>query len=58
MEYRKLDALVSELEKELAAVKQLRTQLENYKAEFSIEVENEATEKIKEVLSQIDKLFK
>lgn len=58
MEYRELDRLAMELEKEIQAVKALRMEMEKYKVDFSITVEDEATKKIQEVVSGIDKMFK
>ena len=54
LNYRELDRLSAEFEKELKAVKALRAELEKYKAQISIDIEDEATEKIQAVL---DKLF-
>jgi len=47
-----------ELEKELKELKALKKEMEKYKADFSVEVKDEATKKIKEVVSGIDKMFK
>lgn len=58
LNYRELDRLSREFERELNAVKALRRELEQYKAKFSVEVEDEATKKIQEVLSGLDKLLK
>ncbi len=58
LEYRELDRLVMELEREIQAVKELRMEMEKYKVDFSITVEDEATKKIQEVISGIDKMFK
>ena len=58
LEYRELDCLAMELEKEIQAVKALRMEMEKYKVDFSITVEDEATKKIQEVISGIDKMFK
>lgn len=58
LEYRELDRLSMELEKELKAVKALRVELEKFKMDFSVSVQDEATKKIQEVLKNIDKLFK
>ena len=58
LEYRELDRLAMELEKEIQAVKALRMEMEKYKVDFSITVEDEATKKIQEVISGIDKMFK
>ena len=55
LNYRELDRLAAEFEKELKAVKALRAELEKYKAQISVDIEDEATEKIQAVL---DKLFK
>ena len=55
LNYRELDRLAAEFEKELKAVKALRAELEKYKAQIGIEIEDEATEKIQEVLN---KMFK
>lgn len=58
MEYRELDRLSMELEKEIQAVKALRMEMEKYKVDFSLTVQDEATKKIQEVISGIDKMFK
>ena len=58
MQYRELDRLAMELEKEIQAVKALRMEMEKYKVDFSITVEDEAKNKIQEVISGIDKMFK
>ena len=58
LEYRELDRLVMELEREIKEVKALRMEMEKYKIDFSIKVEDEASKKIKEVMSGIDKMFK
>ena len=58
MQYRELERLAMELEKEIQAVKALRMEMEKYKVDFSITVEDEATKKIQEVISGIDKMFK
>lgn len=55
LEYRELDRLAMELEKEIKAVKALRIEMEKYKADVNIQVEAEATKKIEEVL---DNMFK
>ena len=47
-----------ELEREIQAVKALRMEMEKYKVDFSLTVEDEATKKIQEVISGIDKMFK
>lgn len=56
--YRELDRLTAEFEKELNSIKALRAELERYKAQFSIAIEDEATKKIQEVLEGINKMFK
>ena len=58
LEYRELDRLAMELEREIQAIKALRMEMEKYKVDFSITVEDEATKKIQEVISGIDKMFK
>ena len=58
LEYRELDRLAMELEREIQAVKALRMEMEKYKVDFSLSVEDEATKKIQEVISGIDKMFK
>ena len=58
LEYRELDRLAMELEKEIQAVKALRIEMEKYKIDFNTTVEDEATKKIEEVVSRIDKVFK
>lgn len=58
MQYRELERLAMELEKEIQAVKALRMEMEKYKVDFSITVEDEAKNKIQEVISGIDKMFK
>lgn len=58
LEYRELDRLAMELEREIQAVKALRMEMEKYKVDFSLTVEDEATKKIQEVISGIDKMFK
>ena len=58
MEYRELDRQSMELEKELQAVKALRMELEKYKVEFSLSVEDEATKKIQGVMNEIEKMFR
>lgn len=58
LQYRELDRLSMELEKEIQAVKALRMEMEKYKVDFSLSVEDEATKKIQEVISGIDKMFK
>lgn len=58
LEYRELDRLSMELEKEIKEVKALKMEMEKYKTDFSIKVEDEATKKIKEVVSGINKMFK
>ena len=57
LEYRELDRLVMELEKELQAVRTLRAEMEKYKIDFNMKVEDEATNKIQEVINRIDKMF-
>ena len=49
---------VMELEREIQAIKALRMEMEKYKVDFSLTVEDEATKKIQEVISGIDKMFK
>lgn len=58
LEYRELDRLSMELEKQIKEIKALRMEMEKYKIDFSIKVEDEATKKINEVMSGIDKMFK
>lgn len=58
MQYRELDRLSLELEKQIQAVKALRTEMEKYKVDFSLSVEDEATKKIQEVIKGIDKMLK
>lgn len=58
MEYRELDRLSMELEREIQAVKALRMEMEKYKVDFSLSVEDETTKKIQEVLSGIERQFK
>lgn len=58
LEYRELDRLAMELEKEIHVVKALKMEMEKYKVDFSITVKDEATKKIQEVISGIDKMFK
>ena len=58
LEYRELDRLAMELEKEIQAVKALRMEMEKYKVDFSLSVEDEATKKIQEVINGIDKMLK
>lgn len=58
LEYRELDRLANELEKEIQACKALRMELEKFKIDFSLSVEDEATKKIQEVVKGIDKMFK
>ena len=58
MEYRELDRIAMELEKELQAIKALRMEMEKYKIDFELTVEDEATKKIQEVVNGIDKMFK
>lgn len=57
MNYRELDRLTAELERELNLVKTIRTELEKYKVEFNLQIENEATKKIQEVVNSINKMF-
>ena len=57
MNYRELDRLTAELERELNLVKTIRTELEKYKVEFNFQIENEATKKIQEVVNSINKMF-
>ena len=58
LEYRELDRLAMELEKEIQACKAIRMELEKFKIDFSLSVEDEATKKIQEVVKGIDKMFK
>ena len=58
LEYRELDRLSKELEKEIQACKAIRMELEKFKMDFSLSVEDEATKKIQEVVKGIDKMFK
>ena len=58
MEYRELDRQSRELEKEIQAVKALRMEMEKYKVDFSLSVEDDATKKIQEVLNGIEKALK
>lgn len=58
MEYKELDRLSMELEKEIQAVKAVRMEMEKYKLNFAITVKDEATKKIQEVINEIDKMFK
>lgn len=58
LQYRELDRLSRELEKELQQVKELRLTLEKYKIDFSIEVQDEATKKIQEVFNNIQNIIK
>jgi len=58
MEYRELDRIAMELEKEIQAIRALRMEMEKYKVGFDLEVEDEATKKIQEVVNNIDKMFK
>lgn len=58
LEYRELDRLSMEFEKQIKEVKALRMEMERYKIDFSIKVEDEATKKIKEVMNGIDKMLK
>lgn len=55
MEYRELDRIANEMEKELQEVRALRQELENYKVEFSMKVEDEATAKIQAVLDNFER---
>ena len=57
LNYRELDRLSMELEKELKLVQTLRTELQKYKVEFELQVENDATKKIEEVVNSINKMF-
>ena len=57
MEYRELDRQSMELEKEIPAVKALRMELEKFKVEFGLTVEDEATKKIQGVMNEIEKMF-
>ena len=58
LQYKELDRLVFELEKELKIVKALRVELEKFKTDFTVSVEDEATKKIQEVVNSIDKMIK
>ena len=58
MEYRELDRMAMELEKEIQAVKALRKEMEKYKVDFNLTVKDEATKKIQEVINSIDKMVK
>lgn len=55
--YRELDRLSAELERELKLVQRLRAELENYKANFNLQIENEATKAIEDVVNSINKMF-
>jgi predicted nucleic acid-binding Zn-ribbon protein len=57
-EYRELDRQSRELEKEIQAVRALRMELEKYKVDFSLSIEDEATKKIQEVVNGINQMFK
>ena len=57
MNYRELDRLSAEMERELREIQMLRAELEKYKVEFNLQIENEATKKIQEVLNSIEKMF-
>ena len=46
LQYRELDRLSAELEKEIQAMKALRLEMEKYKIDFNLKVEDEATKKI------------
>ena len=52
LQYKELDRLVFELEKELKIVKALRVELEKFKTDFTVSVEDEATKKIQEVVNR------
>ena len=58
LQYRELDRLSAELEKEIQAMKALRMEMEKYKVDFNLKVEDEATKKIQEVVNRIDTMFK
>ena len=58
MQYRELDRVVMELEKEIQAIRVLRMEMEKYKVVFELRIEDEATKKIQEVINDIDKMFK
>lgn len=58
LQYRELDRLSAELEKEIQAMKALRLEMEKYKIDFNLKVEDEATKKIQEVVNKIDTIFK
>ena len=58
LQYRELDRLSAELEKEIQAMKALRLEMEKYKIDFNLKVEDEATKKIQEVVNKIDSMFK
>ncbi len=56
MEYRKIDQLTAQLEKELAEVRRVRAELEAYKGQFAIEVKNTAQKEIDGLIAQLNKL--
>ena len=58
LQYRELDRLAMQLEKELKACQALRMELKKLKIDFNISIEDEATKKIQEVIKGIDKMFK
>ena len=58
MEYRELDRLIMELKKEMQAIKAIRAEMEQYKKDFNLTVEDEATKKIEEVIKRIDNILK
>ena len=58
LNYRELDRLSMELEKELKLVQTLRTELQKYRIDFELQIENDATKKIEEVVNSINRMFK
>ena len=58
MQYRELDKLVMELQKEIQTIKAIRAEMEKYKIDFNLTVEDEATKKVEEVIKRIDNLLK
>lgn len=58
MEYRELDRLAMELEKEIQAIKAIRMEMETYKNNFTLMIKDEATKKIQDVINGIDQIFK
>lgn len=57
LQYRELDRLSMELEKEIQYCKALRAEMQKYKIDFNLSVKDEATNKIKEVIDGIDKIL-